>query len=1001
MTAPKSSEKLSIFLPKTSFPLHAKLSIEEPIWIEWWQNIGLYAQRRALRKGEELFVLHDGPPYSNGPAHMGHALNKILKDAVGRWEFLEGKDVSFVPGWDCHGLPIEAKIEEKYQEKNLSKADVPVENFRADCRAFSEKWIAVQKENFQRLGVVADWEHPYKTMDFPFEASIVRQVFRLLQKKYIYRGVRPVLWSTVEETALAEAEVEYKDVHSTAVFVAFPIVEPKSPVFQDTFVVIWTTTPWSLPGNRAISYAAHAVYVCIQVEEVDDEALLPVGKKIWMAESCVEKLSHTFGVKKYSVHHTAPADDFRHVVCAHPLVGAGYNHKVPFFPGEHVTTTVGTGFVHTAPGHGMEDFLLGRKHGLDIPETVSHNGFFMEDVPLFKGLSVWKAYPAIKEALLSASALVYEEKYSHAYPHSWRSKTPLLYRTIPQWFVALDDRIDGGKTLREHAIAAISTVQWYDDRAQKRLEDMIQNRPDWCLSRQRTWGVPIAEFLHKEDGRPMNDATVHERIIERVRQEGTDFWFTEKAWDVLQGTSYIADEWEKVVDIVDVWFESGVTHEAVLLEGIPKGMILPIQWPASLYLEGSDQFRGWFQSSLLAAVALEGKAPFCAVVSHGFLLDDKGRKMSKSLGNGIEPAELTETKGADILRLLILHEDYGKDIRVGPTILPCVEDIYRRFRNTFRYLLGSLKDFSMKELMAVKDMPFLEQWIHHRLWTLQQDLTRDGKKYAFHSMVNILQFFCSVDLSSFYFDTVKDSLYCDGFDSEKRKAARTTFLHLFTALVHFLSPILCFTTEEAWHTFARDILGAEDTKKAYGPSFFAKPHGKDIMDYLSTAFGGFFSPEIQQWSVHFQTFPCIPDAWNNPAMDTKMTYLAPFRQTVLAALEKCREEKHITSSLQAHVFVVLSMDRFQELLSYFSSVEDMNATLSLLCLTSGVQVVTDMPHRKEHSICSMERNGITVHIISAPGQKCQRCWKVLPCVSEATKICHRCEDVVKATDNRG
>lgn len=980
---------LSIFLPKTGFSLKGSLSKQEPMWIAWWQAMDLYRQKRQVRAQCPLYVLHDGPPFSNAPIHMGHALNKILKDITCRWHFAQGMDVCFVPGWDCHGLPTEAKIEEEYRKKKgQNKSDVPVETFRKDCREFSQHWIGVQKAEFQRLGISADWEHPYKTMDFAFEARIVRQFFRLMEKGYVYRGVRPVLWSPVEQTALAEAEVEYKDVTSKAIFVKFPVQCASDPRFTNSSVLIWTTTPWSLPGNRAIAYAPDTPYVCVAVEDVTEASRLIPGEKIWMAEACYEDVCKTLGIQKGKTLHTVEANALQDVICHHPLREGGYTHDVPLLPGDHVTTTAGTGFVHTAPSHGMEDFILGQKYQLEVPETVNAEGIFVASVPMFAGLPIWKASPAILGAL--GKALAHESDYLHSCPHSWRSRTQLLYRATPQWFIALDG-VDGngqklGPSLRQAALDILPKVHWYDARAQRRLADMIASRPDWCVSRQRTWGVPIAEFLHKETGEPMADAMVHARIVERISQEGTDFWFTDKAWTVLDGTSYCPEDWTKVVDILDVWFESGVTHEVVLKEGIPADMIPPIQWPASLYLEGSDQFRGWFQSSLLLSVALEGSAPFKGVVSHGFLLDEHGRKMSKSLGNGTEPQEITSTKGADILRLWVAHEDYQRDLRFGPAILSRVEDLYRRFRNTWRYLLGALKDLTPEELLSPTEFPLLEQWVHHQLWALQTELQQDGQMYSFQSMMRRLHLFCSVDLSAFYFDVCKDSLYCDGVSSLKRRAIRTTFLHVFVRLTHWMAPILCFTAEEAWHTFAKEILGVEDPMLAMSERI-PSGHGAEILAYLHQNMGLQNTP---YWSIHLSAVSQTGLAF--PESHAIVEKLQNIRDTVLSALEKSREKKEITSSLQAYPTVYLSRDTggYDTL---FSSQQELEQTLEALCLTSGLSIVWDAAPPSDAIVLDAHPT-VGVGIALADGGKCSRCWRILPeVVSSELGMCLRCQSV--------
>ena len=932
----------TVFLPQTEFPMRGDLPKREPALLRRWQESGLWRRLREASKGREKFILHDGPPYANGNLHIGHALNKILKDVVNRAQQMLGKDANYVPGWDCHGLPIEWKIEEKYRAAKKSKDEVPIDQFRKECRDFAEHWIDVQREEFKRLGVAGDWDNPYTTMAYPAEAQIVREIGKFLMNGGLYKGAKPVMWSVVEQTALAEAEIEYHDHTSTTVWVRFPVVKASSPALSGASIVIWTTTPWTLPGNRAIAYGPDFDYVVVTVAKADDGSHVRVGETLVIAKQLLGQLEKAAGFAAAPDPVVLKGAALAGTIARHPLRGQGYDFDVPLLPGEFVSQEDGTGFVHIAPGHGEDDYELGRKHGIEVPHTVAGDGTYPAHVPLFAGKTVYwpngktgNANGAVIAAVEAAGGLVAQGKLVHSYPHSWRSRAPLIFRNTPQWFISME--VNG---LRQKALTAIDVTRWVPAQGKNRIQAMIESRPDWCISRQRAWGVPIAVFTDKKTGEPLRDQRVVDRIAAAVERHGADVWFTSDPQDFL-GNDYAADDYDKVTDIVDVWFDSGSTHSFVL-EQRPD-----LQWPASLYLEGSDQHRGWFHSSLLESCGTHGRAPYDAVLTHGFVLDEHGRKMSKSLGNVVAPQEVVDQSGADILRLWVVASDYSEDLRIGPEILKQHADMYRRLRNTLRYLLGNLAGFEAAEILPDSEMPELERWVLHRLAELDA-VVRDGvAAYDFHAMFTALHNFCAVDLSAFYFDIRKDSLYCDPPDGAVRRAARTVLDRLFDSLARWLAPVLCFTAEEAW--LAR--------------------HGDDPAN-----------------SVHLQLFPEIPAAWLDPALAEKWSRVRDLRRVVTGAIEVERAQKRIGSSLQAHAEVTAD----EAMVAAFAGID-----LAEVCITSsgvlqaapveaGAFTLPDVP-------------GIGVRITPASGEKCQRCWKVLPEVGSIAAhpdLCRRCADAV-------
>jgi isoleucyl-tRNA synthetase len=935
--APKRDYRDTVFLPVTSFPMRGELAKREPALLERWQRIGLWQRLRAAAAGRPKFILHDGPPYANGNIHIGHALNKILKDVINRAKQMAGYDANYVPGWDCHGLPIEWKIEEQYRAAGRDKDAVDPVAFRAECRAYAAHWMAVQSAEFQRLGVAGDWAKPYSTMDFRSEAMIWREIGRFLMNGGLYRGAKPVLWSPVEKTALADAEVEYHDHRSTTVWVRFPVLEAPAPDLRGASIVIWTTTPWTIPGNRAVAYGAEIDYALVAVEGARDGARARVGEHLLVALHLLPDVAKEAGITQHLVRRVLKGAELAGTVCAHPLRGKGYEVDVPALPGDFVTTDAGTGFVHIAPGHGEEDWLLGQKHGLPTPDTVGPDGRFLDHVPLFAGIHVYEAADPVCDALAEAGALLARGVLVHSYPHSWRSKAPLIFRNTPQWFVAMD----GPNGVRAPALAAIEATRFVPPQGKNRLRAMIAQRPDWCVSRQRAWGVPIAIFVEKRTGEPLRDQAVIDRIAEAFEREGADAWWTTPP-AVFLGEGRNPDDYEQVRDIIEVWFESGSTH-AFVLEGSES-----LAWPADLYLEGSDQHRGWFHSSLLESCGTRGRAPYKAVLTHGFTLDEQGRKMSKSLGNVVAPQEVIAEYGADILRLWVMASDYTEDQRIGPEILKQQAELYRRIRNTLRWLIGALDGFTEAERVSPEAMPELERWVLHRLAELDSRVREATEGYTWTGVFAELHQFCATDLSAFYFDIRKDSLYCDRPDSPRRRAVRTVLDHLFHCLTAWLAPVLVFTAEEAW--------------LARFPS--------------------------EDGSVHLRLFPEVPAAWRDETLAAKWARIRELRRAVTGALEKERAEGRIGSSLQAAPVLHLTGPDAGLLDA---------ATWAEVAITSGLTVSTDPAPPGAFTLEGLA--GVAVVPERAEGRKCERCWKVLPEVGtheDHPGLCDRCADAVRS-----
>jgi isoleucyl-tRNA synthetase len=988
----KPDYRPTVFLPRTGFPMKAGLPQKEPAILARWEQEGLYSRIRESRAGRDKFIFHDGPPYANGDMHIGHALNHTIKDMVVRTQTLLGKDAPYVPGWDCHGLPIEWAVEEQYRKKKLNKDEVSVVEFRAECRAYAQHWVDVQREQLKRLGIGADWDHPYLTMQFESEATIVSELFKFAETGQLYRGAKPVMWSPVEKTALAEAEIEYEDIVSTQIDVAFEIVESPIPELVGAHAVIWTTTPWTIPVNQAIAYGPEVEYVlvdCLFVAEDDGRDLegpagagmgLAAGRLPWFQEGpkflIASELAESFGKRlngalsdidfsefgigepRFSLdpEKRIKGSDLAGTIARHPMhkLGGFFAKPRPFLPGDFVTTDQGTGLVHMAPDHGEDDFELCRANGIDPVFAVDAGGFYRSDWPWLGGQgSVINAKfnspegPICSDLRDAGALLAASADFKHSYPHSWRSKAKVIYRCTPQWFIGMDkplpqfspitrpeqrwenegggvdpleDEPEHSPTLRSLAMRAIGQTRFVPEKGRNRLGSMVEGRPDWVISRQRAWGVPIALFVEKKTGELLFDREVNQRIVEAIRENGVDAWTADNAAHFLGNRD--PDDYEMVGDILDVWFDSGCTHVFVL----ESGRWPDERWPADIYVEGSDQHRGWFQSSLLESCGTRGRAPYNAVLTHGFTMDAKGMKMSKSLGNTISPLDLMKEYGADILRLWALSVDFTEDHRIGKEILAGVADQYRKLRNTFRYLLGALSDFSSDERVAdVSAMPELERYMLHLTAKLDQKLRNAVDDFDFNSYTRLLSDFANEDLSAFYFDIRKDVLYCDvnalsGAESDRRAAYRTVLDHLFHALVRWLSPVLVFTTEEVWGTRYPDA-----------------------------------------GSVHLLEWPEIPQV---DADEAKWAQLRELRATVTEAIEPLRRDKVIGSSLESEV-----------------TLPELPAPADLLA---------------ELFITSTVHQGDTLKVAETGNNKCGRCWRYLPEVEEDGALCDRCKEFVDA-----
>ena len=893
--------KDQINLPKTAFSMKANLPIREPEILELWNKINLYKELRNSRKGKEKFILHDGPPYANGNIHMGTALNKILKDIIVKFHQMDGKDSVYVPGWDCHGLPIEWKIEEQYKKNKRNKNEVPIVEFRKECRSFAEKWIGVHKGQFKRLGVIGDWENFYSTMSFEAEAQIVRELGKFLKEGSLYRGFKPVLWSTVEKTALADAEVEYQDHKSDTIYVCFPVKSSKIKEIEGSSIVIWTTTPWTIPANKALAYNESLDYLLI---EINDDGVFK-NKKIIIAESLLDSVIKDCEIKDYKNLKKFKGKEFKNTFCNHPFLDLGYEYNIPMLEARFVTTEQGTGIVHCAPSHGPDDFNLCLNNGIKAIETVDGDGKYTKNVSLFEGIHIFKANPLVIEKLKEQKKLLSSGELVHSYPHSWRSKAPLVHRATPQWFISMESH-----KLRNKALKAIDETTFYPSKGKERLKSMIETRPDWCVSRQRVWGVPLPIFVNKKTKKVLVDDEIFENIAKIYEKEGSDCWFSDDTTKFL-GTKYKAEDFEKQSDIVEVWFDSGSTHSFVLEKR------KDLKWPASMYLEGSDQHRGWFHSSLLESCGTRGRAPFESILSHGFVVDGKGLKMSKSLGNVIAPEDILKKYGADILRIWVASSNYAEDLRIDFSILDQHSESYRKIRNTFRYLLGNLNDNFEEinfEKIDINKLPELEQFMLHKIYTINTNFEKNFKSYDFHNLYKELLNFCTVDLSSFYFDIRKDTLYCDNKNSDKRKSTLLLLNIILEALLKWFAPILSFTTEEIYQLISK-----------------------------------------KKKSIHLEKFLKLPKIFENKKLSNKWYELIKIRNICNISIEEKRASKVIGSSLEAALIIHLD----KKSLEIVKGID-----LSELCITSLVEIKNS------------SQENIVVETNKAKGEKCPLCWKI-------------------------
>jgi len=923
----------TLFLPKTNFAMRAGLPEQEPKILNEWSEKNIYKVLREESKQLKKFILHDGPPYANGHLHMGHALNKILKDFVVRSQQMLGQDSSYIPGWDCHGLPIEWKIEEQYREQGKNKDDVDIIQFRKECREFALKWIDIQREEFIRLGIIGDWANPYTTMSFDAESTIVREFFKFVENDSLYRGSKPVMWSTVEKTALAEAEIEYKEHKSITIFVKFLIKESSDSDLKGSSVVIWTTTPWTIPGNRAIAYSKNIKYSLFQISETEENSHLNIKDRIIIAHDLEESFKEQCKVK--SLTKIKDINDVGSFICSHPFAKSDYNFDIKLYEADFVTLEQGTGFVHIAPGHGADDYILGITNNIEVPETVDQDGYYFDHVPLFKGKKIFNddgsdadANVAVIIELKNHNALAGKGSLRHSYPHSWRSKAPVIFRNTPQWFISMEKN-----DLRKKALKAIDDVSWFPKQGKKRIFSMIEERPDWVVSRQRAWGVPLSIFYNKKTGEPLVDSNLNKRIVDLYKKEGADAWFKYSKENLL-GKDYDADDYIKVDDILDVWFDSGCTH-AFVLEG-QKDQI----WPASIYLEGTDQHRGWFHSSLLESCGTRGVAPYESVLTHGFVLHEDGAKMSKSSLNIVAPAEVIEKSGADILRLWVASSDYSEDLKIGPEIIKSNVDSYRRLRNTLRFILGNLTDFSEGEKVDYNKLNDLDHYVLSSLVNLEEEVIKNYKIFEYQKVFSLIFNFCTNELSAFYFDIRKDTLYCDSKNSLERKSTRTVLDILFHHLLTLLAPILCFTTEEAWQS-------------RYGSNE----------------------------SVHTKNFPQIQDKWKRPELDSKWEVYKEIRKSINGAIEIERKNKKIGSSLEASIDLYFGDSEFKEI------DQDLLKNISIV---SELEVFEESPSDK--CFVSETNKNIGVIVSQTNGEKCERCWKYFPSLSN--DVCERCSKVI-------
>jgi isoleucyl-tRNA synthetase len=926
--------KKTLNLPRTAFPMKANLTRREPETIERWESQDIYGRLREVRAGKEKFILHDGPPYANGHIHMGTAFNKILKDIVVKSRSSNGYDAPYVPGWDCHGLPIELQVDRTLGPK---KKAMTTAEFRRQCRRYAEGFIDVQREEFRRLGVLGDWKEPYLTMNYSYQAAIVRELGRFLGEGRVYRGYKPVHWCFSCRTALAEAEVEYDEKRSPSITVRFPVTSGADSLLQGLEerplnAVIWTTTPWTIPANLAIAVHPEIDYV---VAEGDGEYYL-------VAESLLEAVAGSLDRGEMKVLKKVAGRDLEGIVARHPFL----DRESPVILADHVTVEAGTGLVHTAPGHGQEDYDVGKRYGLEVYSPVDEHGRFDKSLDRLGGMSVFDANPVVTEMIREAGNLLHHDQVTHSYPHCWRCRNPVIFRATRQWFISMEV-----KDLRKTALEEIGRVAWIPAWGRERITGMIANRPDWCISRQRSWGVPITVFTCSECENYLVPEGFFEKLALRIEEEGTDFWFDEEVNDLLGevtacpscgGTSLRKEE-----DILDVWFDSGVSHAAVL-EGRKE-----LGWPADLYLEGSDQHRGWFHSALLTAVGTRQKAPYRGVLTHGFVVDAKGKKMSKSSGNVIAPQEIIKKYGAEILRLWVAAEDYTTDIRISDEIIQRLAEAYRRIRNTIRFLLGNLTDFDpARDRSGGDEMLEIDRWALARLAEVRERVVKAYGQYQFHAVYHRLHNFCAVDLSAFYLDILKDRLYVSAPSSPTRRAAQTVLHEILESLVLLMAPILSFTAEEAWQYMPGEGKGGE--------------------------------------SVFLELFPKPGGTGEDGDLLPRWERLQETRKVVNKALEEARKEKGVGQSLAAQVTLTCDGDTLPFLESFGPGLKD-------IFIVSAVELLAgNLPEGAEE--------GVAVEVSGAPGRKCERCWVYAEGVGEDALFpgaCPRCAGVLREITPRG
>ena len=929
--------KKTLNLPSTPFPMKANLAQKEPEQLEKWETSGLYRKIRAAASGRKRFILHDGPPYANGNIHIGTALNKILKDIIVRSRQMSGFDAPYVPGWDCHGLPIEHNVDKELKKKKKNKDEMSQVDVRKMCRAYAENWIDIQREEFKRLGVMGEWENPYLTMNYEYEAIIARECGRFALEGSLFHSKKPIYWCNSCQTALAEAEIEYADEPSPSIFVKFLMKDDISSAYpalkgKRVSVVIWTTTPWTIPANLGI--ALHPEFDYVAVDTGSDEVLILARD---LAADCMER----FGIADYTVIADVRAADLEHKRCTHPL----YDRDSIVVLGDHVTLEAGTGCVHTAPGHGREDHEVGLKYGLDAYSPVDDRGCFTEEVGMFAGQFVFKANPNINQKLKDNGALLAEEKISHSYPHCWRCKQPVIFRATPQWFISMD------KTgLRRRSLTEIDRVQWIPSWGRERIYGMIENRPDWCVSRQRAWGVPITVFFCDDCGEVVVSEETVDHVYNLFREHGADVWLEREAAALVPPGTVCGKcggkAFTKETDILDVWFDSGVSHAAVL-EARDY-----LRWPADLYLEGSDQHRGWFHSSLLTAVGNRQRAPYKAVLTHGFVVDEQGRKMSKSVGNVVAPKEVIGKYGAEILRLWVSASDYRDDIRISDTILKQLSDAYRRIRNTCRFMLGNLSDFlPSRDAVPHDAMLDIDKYALHTLAALVDKGKKAYDAYEFHVIYHALYNYCTVDLSSFYLDILKDRLYTSPADSVERRSAQTVMHLILDAMVRLMAPILPFTAEEVWK---------------YMPD-----------------------PEGRTESIHLAAMPEMDAAWTDETLARKWQRLIMVRGEVTKALEASRAKKEIGHPLDAKV----TLGAQGEVMAVLQAYEKDLHTIFIVSKTELAAVPSAA------GFVSQEIEGLTIGVEAAAGEKCERCWVHDPSVGTIAghpTLCSRCESQIAA-----